>query len=753
MARKALFAFYTLTVATMAVATIIEKYKGAGFVSDNVYGAWLFTLLWALLAASGIAWIVRRRLRRRALIALHASLAIILAGALLTHLTARRGMIHLRMGQPTGTYYADNGAKGTTTHRLPFEIRLDNFNIKYYKGTKAPSDYESALTIIDGGSQVKGTVSMNNIVAYRSVRLYQSSYDEDLHGSILAINADPWGIPVTYTGYALLFISLVWLLAERDGTYRKLLRSPLLKSGTLAITALLAMAPARARAATTLTEEDAAGLGRLYILYNDRICPLQTLALDFTKKLHGSRSYNGLTAEQVLTGWIFWGDEWSDEPFIRLKDGELKETLQLPDYVSVNTFFNADMGGYILGPYIREYYRGNHDAFHKQAADIDNKLQLVMELRRGLLLKMFPYTAGGHTTWYAPTDRLPDTIDRDHRLYIGNVFSLLYGEILSGNAPEAGAIIGKMAAYQAKNAGHSLPAPIQTRAERLYNAIPFATILFKVCLAMGFLMLLAWVARLGNPAAGTKPGGGGWKAMQLTGLAVMAAAFAALTLCEALRWITTGNIPMSNGYETMLLVAWLVMLLSMIASIRFRIALAFGFLMAGFFLLVSHIGQMDPAITNIMPVLNSPLLSIHVSVIMLAFALLSLTFICGVTALAIAAMHRLRGSAGSAGAPLAALQLLSRLFLYPALAALCMGTFIGAVWANVSWGQYWGWDPKETWALITLMVYAVAVHTDTLPALRRPVCFHAFMAAAFLTILMTYFGVNYFLGSGMHTYA
>jgi len=209
---------------------------------------------------------------------------------------------------------------------------------------------------------------------------------------------------------------------------------------------------------------------------------------------------------------------------------------------------------------------------------------------------------------------------------------------------------------------------------------------------------------------------------------------------------------MANGYETMLLMAWFVMLMSMVAARRFGMALTLGFITAGFFLLVAHIGQMDPAITGIMPVLNSPLLSLHVAAVMLAFALLALTFACGVAALAAAAARRLRLCSGAGGQE-AALQLLSRLLLYPALAALAMGTFIGAVWANVSWGRYWGWDAKETWALITLMVYAVAVHTDTIPALRRPLCYHAFMVAAFLTILMTYFGVNYLLGSGMHTYA
>ena len=224
-----------------------------------------------------------------------------------------------------------------------------------------------------------------------------------------------------------------------------------------------------------------------------------------------------------------------------------------------------------------------------------------------------------------------------------------------------------------------------------------------------------------------------------------------LTLCLALRWVVSGKIPMANGYETMLFVAWLVMLLSLAVSRRFRIALPLGFIMSGFFLLVSHIGQMDPNISHVMPVLNSPLLSVHVSVIMLAFALLSLTFICGLTALLLHVLA-FRNRRAQFSEQTEALALLSRLFLYPALAALGFGIFIGAVWANVSWGKYWGWDPKEVWALITFMVYAAAAHVQSLPSMRRPMTYHVFMTLAFLTILMTYFGVNYFLG-GMHSYA
>ena len=170
----------------------------------------------------------------------------------------------------------------------------------------------------------------------------------------------------------------------------------------------------------------------------------------------------------------------------------------------------------------------------------------------------------------------------------------------------------------------------------------------------------------------------------------------------------------------------------------------FGFLLSGFTLLVSYLGQMNPQITHLMPVLSSPLLSAHVSIIMMAYALLAFMMLNGLYALILSTLDR--------EADLTSLTVLSRLMLYPAVFLLSAGIFLGAVWANISWGRYWSWDPKEVWALITLMIYAVAFHRQSIPLLRHPKVFHAYLLLAFLAVLMTYFGVNYFLG-GMHSYA
>lgn len=737
----------------MAAATFVEKFRGTEFVHASVYGSWWFVGLWAVLALLAVAYFVGRRVRRASVVLLHLSFAVILAGALLTHVTSWQGAVRLRVGETVSTYYENVPGGDVVERKLPFELRLESFDVKYHDGTRAEADYVSRFTITDGGATQRAEVSMNNVWKYRSVRFYQSSYDPDMRGSILALNSDPWGIPVTYAGYALLFLSLVWLLVDPKGAFRRLFKSDMMRRGVLSVMAVCAMSQA-AGAANTLPRETADRLGRLNILYNDRVCPLQTFAVDFTKKLCGSAHYGDYTPEQVLAGFIFYGDEWSAEPIIRVKNGPLRDALQLPGRCSVNTFFNQVMGGYILGPYLNEYYHGHNGKFHKQVADIDDRLMMVMELRRGTLLRVFPFTSGGKTTWYSPTENITDTlVDEAHRKYMQNVFSLIYGEVLAGSYGNVDKILDKMLKYQQLNGGSSLPSAAQVKAERIYNAIPFATILFMVNLTLGVVLLIIGLIRLIRPVKTDKPDRPDkalLRAVPVVGGALLGLSLLALTACIALRWIVGGRVPMANGYETMLLMAWFVMVLALVAARRFRIALPFGFLMSGFFLLVSHINQMDPQITHIMPVLSSPLLSVHVSVIMMSFALLSLTFICGLTAII---LRLVRGrNAVELDGQLDSLALLSRLLLYPALALLGVGIFVGAIWANVSWGAYWSWDAKEVWGLITLMVYAVAAHAASVPFLRRSMGYHIFMTLAFLTLVMTYFGVNYFLG-GMHSYA
>jgi hypothetical protein len=398
----------------MAAATIIENIKGTPFVQHSIYGSWWFSLLWALLVALAIAYLLKRHVRRWNILLLHAAMAVMLLGALLTHLTSYQGIVHLRGDQPSNEVEEMTSMTETTRRTLPFYIRLDKFEKLNHAGTDAAADYVTHFVIMDGPRSVHAQVSMNKIYHYRGIRFYQASYDTDNQGSYLSVNSDPWGIPVTYTGYALFFLALLWLLVDPKGTFRNLCRQLAASDSfgnALGIILLLGLSLST-KAQTTVPEETAGRFGHLLINYNERICPVQTFAIDFTEKLNGHRSYKGFKAEQVLLSWIFYPQEWNNEPFIKVKNKQMRKQFGLPDYASVNAFFRD--GGYILGPTLVEYSQGNHDAFHKACADIDGKLALVMQLRQGEPLALFPYTfKNGTTQWFSPFEKYPHRLPRE----------------------------------------------------------------------------------------------------------------------------------------------------------------------------------------------------------------------------------------------------------------------------------------------------------------------------------------------------
>lgn len=722
--KKALGTFYVLIIVMMAMATVIARYKGDDYVADRIYGSWWFSLLWALGVAEGTVYFIQRKVRRPFIVILHLSFVVILAGAFLTHITSAKGMVHLRQGKYTAVYTSEDGHELP----LPFSIRLNRFRVSYHAGNAAAMDYISAITVREDDKEEHYEISMNHIYNGYGIRLCQSSYDEDMRGSYLSINSDPYGIPVTYIGYGLLFLGLIGMLFDKNGRFRQLLRSETMRKTAIILFILTAGVPVM-QAQTVLPKETATQFGKLFIVYNGRICPTETFAIDFTKKLYGKARYKDFTPCQVLTGFMFWGQEWMAQPVIRIKGKVLRQSLGLQEYVAPTQFFNQR--GYILGPYLTEA-QNRQDNFSRQVLDTDDKMMLIMTVARGEVLKMFPFPMkDGSIRWFSPMDKLPAYMPKDQQTYVHSILVMANQLAVQGQYDMENDLFQKMQKYQYRYGGSAIPSHTKIWAESVYNHILFATILFMVNLTLGFISIFFLTRKRGYHVFT-------W---------LMGLSWFALNFAMALRWIISGTVPIGNGYETMLFLGWLIMLVSLISTSKLRIMTSFGLLMSGFMLLVSHIGQMDPAITPRMPVLNSPLLSIHVSIIMIAYALLSLTFVA-----AIAYFLTARSKNRQVMEINAQLTTLSQIFLYPAMTTLGLGIFVGAIWANISWGSYWSWDPKETWALITFMIYAAALHTQSLPAFRRPTVYHLYMALAFLCIIMTYFGVNYILG-GMHSYA
>lgn len=733
-----------ILIIVMGLATCLENSLGTVLTQKIFYHSWWFVLLWGLVALSASVCILRLRLRK-SLVCLHASFILILLGALLTFLTSHKGVIHLRQGSENNTYYEET-SQGKVASRLPFTLSLDRFSIRYYEGSELPSDYVSFFTIHDPDAEapVCAMVSMNRIFSYRGIRFYQSSYDSDQKGSSLSVNEDRFGIPVTYSGYFLLFLSLFWMFVDKQGSFRSLLRKSRLYK--LSVFCFLAFSsPLSMKAAPTFQEDMARDFGKTLVSYHGRVCPVQTLAIDLVRKLHGSDHYRGYSAEQVLGGFLFYAVEWDREPVVRVKDRGLRNALRCDKYVSVNQLVND--GHYILQSYIESYYQGKKTSVNKAAIELDERLQLLALLRQGSILRVFPVKqSDGQVRWYSPVDSLPDELPNTQRIFVREAFGWLYEYgVRKGDDTLVREILSKIKSYQQQYGGSSVPDSFRLRAEYLYNAFPMVPFLYKVNLAIGmasFLVLIVVLLKnqplpyVSNPWIK----GGGWF--------LLGSVFLLLTFHIALRGLICGRLPMGNGYETMLLLAWLVLLLGVFLYRFFPALISFSFLLSGFFLLVSGISQMDPVMTHLVPVLSSPLLSIHVSLVMSAYALLAFTALCAIVSLLLLVFRRL--SVYEVVKRQKSLLFLSHLFLYPGVFLLASGIFVGAIWANVSWGRYWGWDPKEVWALINLLLYAVPLHRFRF--FRSPVRYHLYLLFCFLTVLMTYIGVNYFLG-GMHSYA
>lgn len=702
--------------------------------AEAVYASVPFALLWGVVAVVGTVAVVRARLwRMPATLLLHAALLVILCGALATRLTAEHGSLSLRTGEATRTFDLDGG--GTAT--LPFALRLDTFRMAYYPGTRSPQDYTSCLTIADGTATRRAEVSMNRIHSYRHYRFYQAGFSPDGRGSKLTVAHDPYGIAITYTGYALLLVAMLLFFAQPGTLYRRILRR---RVAALLLLGLTGTATARAANMPRIAPTDVAHeLGGLYLYYNGRVCPLQTYAYDFTAKLCGRTAYRGRTPEEVLAGWLFFPDTWKPEPMIGIK-GEARRRLgTTARRVSLLDFANA-RGEYKLAAVVALINRGQRVAGQRDLLAADEKVGVVNGLFTGAALKLFPVRQkDGTVQWYAPVDDLPHDLDIGRWTFIKKSLALLSEHVVMGRHAEARRLIGKIRAYQRAECGAQLPTDAAIRAERAYNRIAPVRPWAMGCLAaglVGFVVAVVLTARR-HPMP---------RAATVALVLAVAVVWAYLTVCMGLRTVVSRHLPVANGFETMQALAWSCLALTLVLRRRFGFALPFGLIVAGLALLVSMMGQSNPAITHLMPVLNSPLLSLHVMVIMVAYALLAFTMLGGLTALVFSRMP------GGMAVEVRRLQRMGQLMLWPAVFLLTAGIFIGAVWANISWGRYWSWDPKETWALITLLVYALPLHARSLPALARPLVFHAYMVVAFLSILMTYFGVNFVLG-GMHAYA
>lgn len=710
-----------LVAAVLAAGTIFEKEHGAEWTGEHFYGSWWFAVLLGLVAVGSLSRVytlIRSKLIRShfSSLLIHIAIPVILLGGALTSWT--------------GEHYSITLAPGETKEG----ITLEHFEVLYYPGTHTPMDFVSHVTA-DGEPF---DISMNHILRHDGRRYYQEDYD-DQGRTTLSVSHDPWGIPVTYTGYALLLIGLGWLMIKRsDGGVRngsergvkgtiasadniadKSIRPPhssltssSLPSHSLSLLLLLLLPLSSFAAPRTLPRETASKMGEMYTLYKGRICPLQTFAKDFTTKLTGKATYEGLSSEQVLSGFLFYYSDWA--PVL--------------DEVSPKR--------------------------QKESK------ALVEMLLSGRSLKLFPVAdSTGTLSWYAQNDDLPMTVSDEEYIFIRKHLSYCQELVVKGDYAALEKVFEKIKLFQEKRAADVLPSPTRVKAERLYNALTTGRWLAMLTLTLG---LLCFAYSLWNK--GSEKGVKGTIASAdnnadknicpphspLTPLSLLSHSLALLylvlltsflVLIFVLRWIAGGHIPMAGGFDSMNLMAIVIGIIGLVFSFKQSanqaIKQSSAMLTMGFCLLVAMMSGSNPPVTNLMPVLSSPLLCLHVAVIMMSYALFFFLMMLGIAGLI---SSKFQDSGFKLGKTL----------LYPAVFLLALGIIIGALWANISWGNYWTWDPKEVWALITLIVYAFPLH-PSLSVSREPKKFFLYCTFSFLSVIITYFGVNLLLG-GLHAY-
>ena len=714
---------YTLLVVCMGFSTIVEKFFGKDYVSEVIYGSWWFAALWALTAIVSMLYLIRKKVYRRfTVMMLHTSFIVILIGAMTTHVTSREGTLHLRKGEAVAAFTDNEGVACA----LPFDICLKDFEIVHYPGTDAVMDYKAHIIVDSNGTEEEACISMNNIGKFADYRFYQSSYDADGQGTVLLVAFDPYGIAITYTGYLLLLAGLILTMCSKHSRIRQLLRIATRSALTMLV---LCLCCGQARAGETVDKEIADEMGQVAVLYNGRICPLNTAATDFVTKLCGKSTWQGMSANEIFLNWTIFYTEWEKRTIIKVKDREVQKILGINGKWACVRDFYTSQNDYKLKDKISDV--SLPESTRKAIRETDEKIQVVTMFYNSELLRIFPLSNHGVIEWHKPgSTELPQDVGEAEFQFINHIMDHLVMSILAKDVTKAKSIIAKIRVYQKEKAQDILPSGALMQAEIINNRLLSATWSVFVCLIFSLLFCVMFFSRRPERRVG----------ICHTVFVLLLTIY--ITLLIALRWWISGHVPMSNGFETMLFMAWISMLLTLTLTRHFPVMKAFGPVVSSFCLLVAMLASGNPQITQLMPVLQSPLLTFHVVFVMLAYAILAIITLIAIQCLAL----RLRTS------EMERMTALSQFLLYPAVAFLAIGIFIGAVWANVSWGTYWSWDPKETWALITLMVYAIPLHQSSLWQSRKPRSYHWFVLLSFLTVLMTYFGVNYFL-SGMHSYA
>jgi len=657
---------------------------------------------------------------------------------------------------------------GSKPMTIPFSVHLVDFQLERYPGSMSPSSFKSDVIVMDEREKLEMPyeIYMNNVLNYGGFRFFQSSYDKDEKGTILSVNHDKWGTIITYIGYFILTLGLSLNFFSPSSRFRYLagnaarIRDAARKSSaSMILIALVSAFSITSQAQelpdpashTVIEKAHAAEFGSLLVQgHGGRIKPINTLSSEILRKVYRKNSLEGLNSDQVLLGLLVDPGQWQGYPMIKVSNSDLKNIIgSSGKYASFFDFINED-GSYKLSKFVDEAYNkkpAERDAFDKDIMAVDERVNVIYMVYTGEFLNIFPLPNDPNNKWYTAHGAAVvfDSVDAG---FIKNILPLYYGSVSeamqSGDWSLANEYLGYLKIFQNKYGSDVMPANSKTKLEILYNKVNIFKRLFPIYSLLGLILLILVFARVLNPKLSFR-----WVIIVLVGL--IATAFLLHTAGLGIRWYIAGRAPWSNGYETMIYISWGILLSGFIFIKNSKITLATTAILASITLMVANMSWLNPEITNLVPVLKSYWLVIHVAVITASYSFLAIGALLGFLNLLLINLVNAKNK-GKIRNTIEELTNIIEMNLIIGVFLITIGTFLGAVWANESWGRYWGWDPKEAWALITVLVYSFVVHMRLIPGLGGNFSFNFASLISFSTVLMTYFGVNYFL-SGMHSYA
>jgi cytochrome c-type biogenesis protein CcsB len=658
---------------------------------------------------------------------------------------------------------------GAKRIQLPFALRLRDFILDKYPGTESASSYASEVTLIDPRNNLKRDqrIYMNNILDYDGYRFFQSSFDQDELGTVLSVNHDFWGTWISYIGYILLTLGMVMTLFNKRSRFSELsnkLKEMQMagKPGSIAGLILLMMfvLPGKQYANNVnevqlhmISKEHAAQFGRLLVQdQKGRMKPMNTLTSEILRKISRKESIYGWTADQVFLGMTLYPEEWTQQPIIKIgSQEEIRKLLPTAgELASFNDFFSAS-GQYLLRDQVRKAYSlqpVDRTLFDKEIMKIDERVNICNMIFSGSIARIYPVENHPTDQWLTPADAHRPTEEVIPSPFVQSFFGTyalaVQDAVASQQWDAANKKIEELHDYQQQKGGDLLISQTKVDMEILLNKMNVFSRLTSLYGLLGLVFLILFFAKVFKPELNMK------RPTQIATI-LLVACFVAHTTGLAIRWYVSGRAPWSNGYESMIYIGFTTVLAGLIFTRKSLGGLTATSILASTILMVAGLSWLDPEITPLVPVLKSYWLTIHVSLEAGSYGFLMLGAIIGLLNLVLM-IFLTPSNEARITRTIKEMSYISEMTLYGGLIMVSTGTYLGGVWANESWGRYWGWDAKETWALVTTLVYAFILHMRFIPGLRGNYAFSVASLFGFASVMMTYFGVNYYL-SGLHSYA